>query len=253
MFNERFATGSSWVHELDPRLKVIMTMLLAVITALGSNISMLLQVFFLACFFLISARLDIKQVLKRLLVINTFIFCIWLFIPFTYPGEGLLQMGPLTASWAGIMYATKITLRSNAIMILVISLLSTSTISTLMHAMKHLYVPEKLIYLFFFVYRYIHVISEEFTSLHNSMKVRGFKPQTSLHCYKTYAYLVGMLIVKSYERSMRVYKAMLARGFKGKLYISDDFKIAPRDIIAFAGTLACLSWFMILEQGIVLM
>lgn len=253
MFNEKFATGSTWVHELDPRLKFIMTMLLAMVTAVGNNISMLLQVLFLACFFLIAAELDLKQVLKRLLVINTFIFFMWLFIPFTYPGNSLFQLGPLSASWAGIMYAIKITIRSNAIMIAVISLLSTSTISSLMHALKCLYVPEKLIYLFFFVYRYLHVIGDEFNRLHNSMKVRGFKPDTSLHCYKTYAYLVGMLIVKSYERSIRVYRAMLARGFKGKLYISDDLKVASRDVVVFAGILVCLSWFVILEQGIISM
>ncbi|KXS37478.1 MULTISPECIES: cobalt ECF transporter T component CbiQ [unclassified Candidatus Frackibacter] len=253
MFNEKFAMGSSWVHDLDPRLKIIMAILLAVITAVGNNILMLLQIFFLACFFLVSAKLDLKQVLKRLLVINTFIFFMWLFIPFTYPGDSLFQIGPLSASWAGIIYATKITIRSNTIMIAVISLLSTSTISSLMHAMKCLYVPEKLIYLFFFVYRYLYVISDEFNSLHNSMKVRGFKPETSLHCYKNYAYLVGMLIIKSYERSIRVYRAMLARGFKGKIYINDEFKVIPRDIVIFACTLACLSWFVILEQGIILM
>ncbi|SJZ36020.1 cobalt ECF transporter T component CbiQ [Selenihalanaerobacter shriftii] len=251
MFNEKFANGSTWVHELDPRLKIIITMLLATIAAVGSNISMLLQIFLLASFFLVSARLDVKQVLKRLLIINTFIFFMWLFIPFTYPGEGLFQIGPLTASWAGIMYAIRITIRSNAIMIIVISLLSTSTIASLMHALKCLYVPEKLIYLFFFVYRYIYVVGNELKSLQNAMKVRGFKPETSLHCYKSYAYLVGMLIIKSYERSIRVYRAMLARGFKGKLYIQDDFKISPRDIVVLAGTLVCLSWFVVLEQGII--
>jgi cobalt/nickel transport system permease protein len=253
MINEEFTKGSTWVHNLDPRIKIIITVMLAIITAVGNNISMLLQVFIFASIFLIGARLDIKKVLKRLFLVNFFIFGVWLFIPFTYPGETFMQIGPLTASWAGIMYAIKITIRSNAIIIAVISLLSTSTISSLMHAMRHLYIPEKLIYLFFFVYRYIHVIGEEFNSLHNSIKVRGFKPQTSIHCYKTYAYLVGMLIIKSYERSIRVYRAMLARGFKGKLYIKDELKVAPKDVVVFAGTLACLSWFVILEQGIVLM
>ncbi len=125
----------------------------------------------------------------------------WLVLPFTYPGESLFQVGPLAASREGIIYTAKISLRSNTIMLLMISLLSTSTIAAVIHALKHLYVLDKLIYLLFFIYRYIHVITTEFGNLYSAMLLRGFKSKTTVHCYKSYAYLVGMLIIKSYERS----------------------------------------------------
>lgn len=104
-----------------------------------------------------------------------------------------------------------------------IALLSTSSIFNLIHALHHLNFPEKLIQLFFFTYRHIYTIHSEYIKLNNAIKIRGFKPKTNLNTYKTYAYLVGMMLVRSYVRSKRVYDAMLCRGFKGKFWILDHF------------------------------
>ncbi|WP_248662187.1 cobalt ECF transporter T component CbiQ [Fuchsiella alkaliacetigena] len=252
MINQEFAEGSTWVHKLDPRLKILMVVMLAIIVAVGESMPMLIQAVLLASFFIVAAKLSWKKVLKRLLVINFFIFGIWIFIPFTYPGTALFYLGPLTASYEGVIYALRITLRSNAIMLAMIALLSTSEMTSLLQAMKQLYIPEKLIYLFFFVYRYIHVIADEFSTLHNSVLNRGFKPRTNLHSYRTYAYLVGMLLIKSYDRSNRVYQAMLARGFKGKLYIRDNFSISVSDLLVFSATVVLISWFIMIEVGLII-
>ncbi|NIR17569.1 MAG: cobalt ECF transporter T component CbiQ, partial [Desulfobacterales bacterium] len=65
--------------------------------------------------------------------------------------------------------------------------------------------------LLFFSYRYIHVIYLEYVRLLNAMKVRCFHPRSDVHTYKAYAHLVGMMLLKSYDRSERVYGAMLCR------------------------------------------
>jgi len=66
--------------------------------------------------------------------------------------------------------------------------------------------------------------------LTNSLKIRGFKPSTNLFTYKTYAYLVGILIIKSYDRATRVIKAMLCRGFDGTFYTLKHFTFAKKDL-----------------------
>lgn len=245
MINEDFAEGSTWVHNLDPRIKIIITVMLAVVTAVEKDLSMLLQIFTVVCCVLVFARLNKRAIIKRLLMINTFIFLIWLFLPFTYPGEVLFRLGPLTASYEGIIYTSQITLRSNTIILIVISFLSTSTVASIIHAMDHLYIPKKLIHLFFFIYRYIHVFKDEFYKLRKAMLLRGFKFKTNLHCYKSYAYLIGMLLVKSYERAKRVYEAMICRGFKGQFYMMDNFSLSTLDRIVFAGSICLVSWVLI--------
>ncbi|MCD4723097.1 MAG: energy-coupling factor transporter transmembrane protein EcfT, partial [Desulfobacula sp.] len=88
---------------------------------------------------------------------------------------------------------------------------------------------DKLVHIFYFSYRYIHVINLEYVRLTNAMKIRCFIPRNNLHTYKSFAYLIGMLILKSYERSHRIYNAMLCRGFKGKFYILESYEINASD------------------------
>ncbi len=116
-------------------------------------------------------------------------------------------------------------------MIATIAILGTSEVFSLAHALVHLKVPLKLVYLFFFFYRYISVMHEEYSRLKKALAVRAFKPKTNLHTYKTYAYLVGMLIVSSFDRSQRIYNAMLCRGFKGKFPIVSHFNLRRKDVV----------------------
>jgi cobalt/nickel transport system permease protein len=74
--------------------------------------------------------------------------------------------------------------------------------------------------------------------------VRAFRPKSNMHTYKTYAYLVGMLIVRSYDHSQRIYNAMLCRGFTGKFPIITHFHMHPWDY-----TFGCLMILTTLIMG----
>jgi cobalt/nickel transport system permease protein len=103
-----------------------------------------------------------------------------------------------------------------------------------------------LVQLFFFTYRYIHTIHSEYIRLNNALKIRGFKPQTNLHTYKTYAHLVGMMLVRSYDRSKRVYDAMLCRGFKGKFWTLNHFVAKKADFAAGIVMISCIMGLVLL-------
>jgi cobalt/nickel transport system permease protein len=167
-------------------------------------------------------------------------------LPFTFPGENIYTLGSLNISQEGIKYALLITIKSNSIVLAGIALLSTSSIFNLVHALRHLHFPDKLTQLFFFSYRYIHTIHSEYIRLNNALKIRGFKPQTNLHTYKTYAYLVGMMLVRSYDRSKRVYDAMLCRGFKGKFWTLNHFVFKKSDFVAGMVMISCIVGLVLL-------
>lgn len=231
MIKEEFSSGDSFVHRLDPRIKTVIAILFSIVVAVADRFSVLLLGLLFSIGLIAIARLSIKEISYRLLIVNGFILLLWVFLPFTFPGEILFSLGKLNASKDGVMYALLITTKSNTIILACIALLATSSIFTLVYALRHLYIPEKLIHLFFFCYRYIHVIHLEYVRLMNAMKIRCFKPKTNMHTYRTYAYLVGMLLLKSYDRSERVYKAMLCRGFKGKLWVLDRFSLKKSDLV----------------------
>lgn len=234
MLSTEFSQSDGFIYSLDPRIKIIILTLLALVTATGSNLLMLTQAFIFSLVLILAAGLNLARVIKRVSILNIFIIGIWLFVPFTYPGETLAVIGPLQITGEGVLYALRITLRSNAVMLAAFALLSTSSVSSLMQALEYFYVPQKLICLFFFVYRYIFVLKDEFSNMQNSVKSRGFSATTSLHSYKTYAFLIGMLLIKSYERASRVYRAMLARGYNGKFYIKEELEFSFSDMMVFS-------------------
>jgi len=246
LIKEKFSAGDSPLHRLDPRVKIIVALFFSVIVAVTDKYASLLSALLFAVVIVAVARLKTKEIISRLLVVNSFIFLLWLMLPFTFPGKNIYTLGPLNISQEGIKYALLITIKSNSIILAGIALLSTSSIFNLVHALRHLHFPDKLTQLFFFTYRYIHTIHSEYIRLNNALKIRGFKPQTNLHTYKTYAYLVGIMLVRSYDRSKRVYDAMLCRGFKGKFWTLNHFVFKKSDFIAGTVMISCVIGLVLL-------
>ncbi len=101
-------------------------------------------------------------------------------------------------------------------------------------------------------YRYLFVIDQEYQRLIRAVQIRGFRPGTNLHTYRTYAYIVGMLLVRSAVRADQVYKAMLCRGFKRKFYCLHEFKAGPNQWLfaaAMGGVMLALIYLEWLKEG----
>ena len=79
------------------------------------------------------------------------------------------------------------------------------------------------------------------------MKVRCFRPRTDRRTCRAYGHLVGMLLVRSLDRSERVMDAMKCRGFKGEFYVLRHFIYRSRDL-AFACGFSVLVIFLALLQ-----
>lgn len=247
MIEEPFSTGNSIIHGLDPRVKIIVVTLFSVVVATSSRFLALLPALAISLFLLTMAKLPIKKVFYRLLLVNGLILFLWLVLPFTYNGHKLFTIGPFIATKEGILLAGQITVKSNSILLSMIALLSTTQIFSLGHAMGQLHFPDKITHLFLFTFRYIHVIYQEYHRLINAMKMRGFVPRTNMHTYKSYAYLVGMLLVKSYDRAERIHKAMLCRGFNKKYHSLTRFSLKMGDIFCLSLMLAVISGLAVLQ------
>ena len=244
---EPFSEGVSLAHRLDPRGKIVVAALFAVLIAVAKTFAVALIGLGLALVFLALARLPLKKVLVRLLVVNSFIFFLWPVLPFTYPGEAVWNLGPFVATRQGLAYAGLITVKSNAIIIALMALIATAPIVTLGQALRRLRLPDKLCHLLLFTYRYIYVFEQEYRRLVLAMKIRGFRPRTNLHTYRSYAYLAAMLLVRSFDRAERVFAAMRCRGFQGTFYSLRTFTWQRRDGIFLVGSLLALSGLSFLE------
>ena len=244
---EPFSEGASLAHRLDPRGKIVVASCFAVLVAVSHSYAATLLGLALALVWLALARLPVKQVAARLLVVNSFIFFLWLVLPLTYPGEVVGRLGPLAVTKQGLIFTGLITLKSNAIIIGLIALVATAPVVTLGQALHDLRLPDKLCHLLLFTYRYLYVFEQEFRRLVQSMKIRGFQPRTNLHTYRSYAYLAAMLLVRSYDRADRVYQAMICRGFHGTFYSLRTFSWRRRDGIFLMVSMLALTLVLYLE------
>lgn len=243
---EPFAHGDSIIHRADPRARLVAALLLTVPMALvatpwtaGISVAVGLG---LVCL----AVLSPAAVLSRLLAVNLFIAFLWLFLPFSTPGAPLLHFGGLTLTKEGLDLALLLTFKSNAVVLCLMALMGSIPVQDMGPAMQSLRLPAKLCHLFLFTFRYIFVIRKEYQTMTRAMNARGFKPKTNLHTYRSYAWLVGMLLVKSWDRAERVNRAMLCRGFQGRFYTLTQFNFTTADIffittaaLAALGVVAC--------------
>lgn len=181
---------------------------------------------FLPSFLLMALKRDsLKEVFKKLLLLNIFIVMVSISVIISADYE----------------LALLLFLRSNALLFFVLLIFDDKTFIDIAAGMKTLRVPDKLTSLFFFVAKFIVIIKKEFTTTKKAMKVRNFKVKTNIFSYKIYANVVGMLIVKCFDRAQKLQFAMILRGFKGKIYQSKSEKTTEIDFVIFATVIVALS------------
>lgn len=231
MHLEEFARGRSFLHRLDPRVKLASAAVWSCLTAVCDKPGALVFALAGGLLLLVCARLPVRRLAARLAFANLFIAFFWISLPFSVPGESVFSLGPLHASRQGLELAFFITMKCNAVLTALTALLGTSTVFALVHGLRHFALPEKLVHIFFLSFRYFQIIHAEYLRLREAMRVRCFRPRTDRRSYTAYAQLMGMLLVRSMDRAERVREAMLCRGYAGKLWVFDHFSFTREDVL----------------------
>jgi cobalt/nickel transport system permease protein len=230
--------AAPWLGERDPRLRILATLAFALAVLSLGRFSLLLAALLLAGGLAFAAGLAPKQILKRLLALEGFMLVLLILLPFSVPGEIWLQLGPFSASREGLLQATAILLRANAIVLALLALVGTLDPVVLGHALAQLRVPDKLVHLFLFTVRYLGLLHDEYRRLRQAMRTRGFVARSDAHTWRSLGWLMGMLLVRSLERSQRILEAMKCRGFNGRFYLLDGRRWQAGDTrFALAGAL----------------
>ena len=219
----------SIVDQFDPRARVLATLVFALTVVFSKTLWLPFLGLLMAFGFALSASLHVKRTLRRMIAMDMFIVIMVVMLPFTMPGEALFHVFGFAASKEGFIHAIGIALKANAVVLTLLSLVGTLEASTLGHTLARLKVPEKLVHLLLFTVRYLDVISREYKRMRKAMKARAFVPRNNLHTWRSFGYLVGMLLVRSLERSERIFDAMKCRGYCGKLYLFDTMEWQQRD------------------------
>jgi cobalt/nickel transport system permease protein len=79
--------------------------------------------------------------------------------------------------------------------------------------------------------RYLHVFRHEARRMSSGMRVRGFRKSTNLTTLRAVGNFIGMLFVRSFERTERVFDAMRARGYRGRFPEPAERRLRIRDLL----------------------
>lgn len=195
------------------------------------------------------ARLPVGLTLKRMAMMDSFIIVMLVMLPFSVAGTPLLTVWGWPVSKEGLQQAARIALQANSAVLALMALVSTQEPSTLGHALWRLGVPARLVHLLLFTVRYLDVIHQEYSRLRVAMKMRAFRPRNTVHTYRSFGYLIGMLLVRALERSERILKAMKCRGFTGQLPLLDELRFTVRDGVFLGLWLAFLAGLLVWNGG----
>lgn len=241
----RAQPAAGYLDGVDPRARVVAAVVFSVVVAMAGQFSALGLGLAAAAVGMALSGWPVRAVLGRLLPLNVVMLLLVLLLPLTTEGAPLGRLGPLRFSAEGLRLGAAVALKGNAIVLAMLVLLGTMEAPTLGHALSHLRVPDKLAHLMLFTVRYLDVLHREYLRLAAAMRVRGFRPRMDRHTYRSYGYLVGMLLVRSFDRAERIAAAMKCRGFRGRFYLLDHFAFGRRDVpfcLAAAAVLLAMAW-----------
>jgi cobalt/nickel transport system permease protein len=195
VYLDRLAFTHDALRRLDGRCRVISA--LALITAVVYAESP----YFIAGLAVLSAvslAKDIRITMARLLPVNLILVPVWLSVPFGLDAATALRY----------------TLRVNAAALLAMSLVVPMRIPAISRTLAALKTPRKLIALFVLTHRCLFLLFEGLATTLTSMRLRSGH-QRMIGEWKALSNVFAATLVKSVDRSDRVFQAMTARGFTG--------------------------------------
>ncbi|MDR2075857.1 MAG: energy-coupling factor transporter transmembrane protein EcfT [Desulfovibrio sp.] len=157
-----------------------------------------------------AGRLPWPALLTRLLPVNFFFLFLWATLLPDFSSGGLALSSP------GLRLAALITIKGNAVAAALLVLVGTTGLNASCRALLQFRLPEKLVTLLLLTSSQIAAMADTYASLSKAAKLRGFTPGVSPASWRTTAYLLGMLLLRSWQRSRRIATAMRLRGFSGR-------------------------------------
>jgi len=229
--------GISVIHRWDVRCKIVTILVYSFAVASLRHLSAAALALGLSLVVLLISKVSLHKVMLRVAALTGFLGMLLVVMPLTvpiHPGDTLLVFGDLdwlNVNLRGVVLAATIAAKAMAVALLMEPLLSTAPLPVTLHGLSRLGVPDMAGQMVLLSYRYLHVFTHEARRMTAGMKARGFVRKTDMDTLRALANFLGMLFVRSFERTERVFDAMQARGYKGRFPVPCDLRIQWKDIL----------------------
>lgn len=232
---DAYAHLNSPFHRWDPRIKMVSLLIYFFLVASVSQLSWAFLALVIAAVAVWMTHIPLRYPLRRVSAITLFLGMFLVVMPLTVPvqsGDVLVVFDPfsfLSFNLRGFKLAALVCCKAVAIALMMEILVGTAPLTVTVQALLGLRVPQQICLMILLAHRYVFVFYHEMKRMAISMEVRGFRKRTHPDTLRTFGNFLGMLLVRSFERTQRVYDAMLARGYQGMLTRQMKFESTPWD------------------------
>ncbi len=206
--------GDSRLHRLAPEVKLAALVLFVVAVVITPRHQVwAFGAYALICLVIAAiAGVPGPFLLKRLAVTIPFLLFAAL-LPFIGGGEQVEALGlSRSGLWAAWNIAAKALLGATASVVMA----ATTPVPEILAGLDRLHTPAPITAIAGFMVRYLDVVGGELRRMRMALAARGYDPRWWGQA-RVLAATAGTLFVRSYERGERVYRAMAARGYSGRM------------------------------------
>ncbi len=228
---DRHAHLVSSIQRWDPRFKIASLMLLILSIALVHSIVLVGAGLVVAAGLLLLSKIPLSFVFQGLKWIVLFLLPFFIILPLTYPAETSAHFLGMPFAEEGLRLAVLIVLKALAIVLIAYVIFGSSRFDINLIALQHLKCPAVVVQIMLFTYRFIFLFLSEMRRMDLAMKARGFVKKADLYTLKVMGGFVGTLLIRSFERTERIYKAMLSKGYQGEFHTLVKFNAAAKDFV----------------------
>lgn len=230
---DRYAYLDSPLHRWQQGYKLVGLLSLIFAFAFIQNIWLLPIMMVTTCILFGLSKIPVTFLIKRLRYPSWFILAVIILLPFVSGSSPVLQVGFLSIKEEGLWQALLISVRFFCILTVSLVLFGTAPFLSSIKAMRSLGIPRVMVDMTLLSYRYLEELGEMLTTMQRAMRLRGFKAKgLNRRTLTVFAQLTGSILVRSYERSLRIYQAMILRGYGRQLTSTKKqtkFKFERRD------------------------
>ncbi len=232
-FMDTLASGDSLLHRLDPRVKLITTLIfiVSVVSFDKYEFSALIPFLIYPAVLISVGNLPLGYILRKLLVVSPFAILVGIFNPFMDRGI-LFYIGSIGISGGWVSFLS-IILRFVLTVTAALILVSLTGFNAVCESLTKFGVPRPFVVQLLFFYRYIFVLTDEAERMSRAESLRSFNSK-AIHL-KIFIPLIGHLLLRTFDRAERIYRAMCCRGFNGHIHLIRKMKINLKEVLFVAG------------------
>jgi len=214
---DRLAAGDRAIHRLDPRAKVLATVvfIVAVVSFNRYELAALLPLFVFPAVMIALGNLPALYIVKKVALVIPFAVMIGMLNPW-FDRDVIIQVGTWGVTGGWVSFAS-IIVRAVLTTAAALILVAVTGFPAICMALERLGMPQAFAVQLLVLYRYIFVLGEETSRAVRARELRTFGNKGRGRASS--ASLLGHLLLRTWLRAEKIHMAMLARGFTGAFYI----------------------------------